>query len=73
MHLIIGKKSFTEADLVENYAAIVDELYRAKPAAAKGRYVKTVTLSSTMGPGIKIDPQKSKDLAEEIEETGALA
>ncbi len=73
VHVIIGKKSFDEADLVENYAAVVDELYRVKPAAAKGRYVKTVTLSSTMGPGIKIDPQKSKDLAEEMEEAGALA
>lgn len=73
VHVIIGKKSFPEADLVENYAAVVDELYRAKPAGAKGRFVKTVTLSSTMGPGIKIDPQKSKDLAEEIEESGALA
>ncbi|HEV3472642.1 MAG TPA: 50S ribosomal protein L1 [Actinomycetota bacterium] len=73
VHVIIGKKSFAEADLVENYAAVVDELYRSKPAGAKGRYVKTVTLSSTMGPGIKIDPQKSKDLAEEMEESGALA
>ncbi|MDQ3963197.1 MAG: 50S ribosomal protein L1 [Actinomycetota bacterium] len=73
VHVIIGKKSFAEADLVENYAAVVDELYRSKPSGAKGRYVKTVTLSSTMGPGIKIDPQKSKDLAEEMEESGALA
>lgn len=73
VHVIIGKKSFEEGDLVENYAAVVDELYRVKPSSAKGRYVKTVTLSSTMGPGIKIDPQKSKDLAEEMEEAGALA
>ena len=73
VHVIIGKKSFAEADLIENYAAVVDELYRSKPSGAKGRYVKTVTLSSTMGPGIKIDPQKSKDLAEEMEESGALA
>ena len=67
LHLIIGKKSFTEGDLVENYAAVIDEVYRAKPAAAKGRYLKSVTMASTMGPGIKIDPQKSKDLAEEME------
>lgn len=73
VHVIIGKKSFDEADLVENYAAVVDELYRAKPSGSKGRYVKTVTLSTTMGPGIKIDPQKSKDLAEEMEESGALS
>ena len=67
LHLIIGKKSFSEADLVENYASVIDEVYRAKPAAAKGRYLKSVTMASTMGPGIKIDPQKSKDLAEEME------
>jgi large subunit ribosomal protein L1 len=65
LHLIVGKKSFTEDDLIANYAAIIDEVYRAKPAAAKGRFVKTVTLSTTMGPGIKIDPQKSKDIIEE--------
>jgi len=68
LHLIVGKKSFSTEDLLENYAAIIDEVYRAKPAAAKGRYVRSVTLSSTMGPGIKIDPQKSKDFAEEAVE-----
>ncbi|MDQ3957834.1 MAG: 50S ribosomal protein L1 [Actinomycetota bacterium] len=67
LHLIIGKKSFEETDLVENYAAVIDEIYRAKPAASKGRYLKSVTMASTMGPGIKIDPQRSKDLAEEME------
>jgi large subunit ribosomal protein L1 len=67
LHLIVGKKSFTEGDLVENYAAVIEEIYRAKPAAAKGRYVKSITMASTMGPGIKIDPQKSKDLTEEME------
>jgi large subunit ribosomal protein L1 len=71
LHLIIGKKSFPEADLIENYAAVVDEIYRAKPASSKGRYVKSVTISSTMGPGVKIDPAKSKDLAEEVYETTA--
>ncbi len=72
LHLIVGKKSFSEDDLIANYAAIIDEVYRAKPAAAKGRYVKTVTLSTTMGPGIKIDPQKSKDIIEEeLEEAPA--
>jgi large subunit ribosomal protein L1 len=72
LHLVVGKKSFTEDDLIANYAAIIDEVYRAKPAAAKGRYVKTVTLSTTMGPGIKIDPQKSKDIIEEeLEEAPA--
>ncbi len=67
LHLIMGKKSFSEEDLVENYAAIIDEVYRAKPASSKGRYLRSVTMASTMGPGIKIDPQKSKDLAEELE------
>jgi large subunit ribosomal protein L1 len=68
LHLIIGKRSFGEEDLTENYVAVIDEIYRAKPAAAKGRYVKSVTLSSTMGPGIRIDPAKSKDFAEEAME-----
>jgi len=68
LHLIVGKRSFSAEDLLENYAAVIDEIYRAKPAAAKGRYVRSVTLSSTMSPGIKIDPQKSKDFAEEAVE-----
>jgi large subunit ribosomal protein L1 len=68
LHLIIGKKSFGEGDLTENYAAVIDEIYRAKPAAAKGRYVKSLTVSTTMGPGIRIDPAKSKDFAEEMME-----
>ena len=68
LHLIMGKKSFSADDLLENYAAVIDEIYRAKPAAAKGRYVRSVTLSATMSPGIKIDPQKSKDFAEEAVE-----
>lgn len=71
IHIIIGKKSFDEVDLVDNYAAVIDEIYRVKPASAKGRYLKSVTMATTMGPGIKIDPQKSKDLAEELE--GATA
>jgi len=65
LHLIIGKKSFPEEDLVQNYLTVVDEVIRAKPAAAKGRYLKSVTLSATMGPGIRIDPQRSKDIAED--------
>jgi large subunit ribosomal protein L1 len=71
LHLIIGKRSFTEADLADNYIAVVDEIYRAKPAAAKGRYVRSVTLSTTMGPGIRIDPQKSKDILDELEEAAS--
>ena len=67
LHIIMGKKSFEPGDLIDNYAAIIDEIYRVKPAAAKGRYLKSVTMATTMGPGIRIDPQKSKDLAEEME------
>ncbi len=62
LHLVIGKKSFAEQDLVENYATVVDEVMRAKPAASKGRYLKSVTLATTMGPGIRIDPTKVKDI-----------
>ncbi len=65
LHLIIGKKSFDPADLVENYAAIVDEVIRAKPAAAKGRYLKSMSLSTTMGPGVRIDTSKAKELSDE--------
>lgn len=65
LHMIVGKKSFDEADLIENYAAVIDEVIRAKPAAAKGRYLKSIAMSTTMGPGVRIDPQKSKDLVDE--------
>ena len=61
VHLIIGKKSFEERNLLENYLTVVDEILRAKPAAAKGRYIKTLALSSTMGPSVRIDPTKPKD------------
>lgn len=60
VHLIIGKRSFDQDRLLQNYLAVVDEILRAKPAAAKGRYLKSVTLSSTMGPGIRIDPNRVK-------------
>jgi large subunit ribosomal protein L1 len=61
VHLLIGKRSFDEKALLENFLAIMDEIIRAKPAAAKGRYVRSVTISSTMGPGIRIDPAKLKE------------
>jgi large subunit ribosomal protein L1 len=54
--------------LVENYAALVDEIVRAKPAAAKGRYIRQITVASTMGPGIHVDPQRTRDIVEELEE-----
>jgi large subunit ribosomal protein L1 len=67
VHVAIGKKSFDERQLLENYATLVEELIRAKPAAAKGRYIRTVTLTSTMGPGIHIDPARTRDIVEEAE------
>jgi large subunit ribosomal protein L1 len=68
VHVAIGKKSFDERQLVENYAALVDEIIRAKPAAAKGRYIRQITLASTMGPGIHVDPQKTRGIVDELEE-----
>jgi large subunit ribosomal protein L1 len=68
VHVSIGKKSFAERQLVENYAALVDEIVRAKPAAAKGRYIRQITLTSTMGPGIHVDPAKTRGIVEELEE-----
>jgi large subunit ribosomal protein L1 len=62
VHINIGKTSFDEQRLLENYAAVIDEMIRAKPAAAKGRYLRTITLTSTMGPGIKIDPTRTRDI-----------
>ena len=64
VHLVIGKLSFDEAALVANFNAVIEELNRAKPSAAKGRYLKSVTLTSTMGPGIKLDPTKTRDSSE---------
>jgi large subunit ribosomal protein L1 len=61
IHLLIGKKSFEERALLENYLAVIDELIRAKPSAAKGRYIRSLTLSTTMGPGIRIDATHAKD------------
>jgi len=65
VHLSIGKLSFDEQTLLENYAALVDELMRARPAAAKGRYLQTITLTTTMGPGVKVDPARTRGIAEE--------
>jgi large subunit ribosomal protein L1 len=65
VHVAIGKKSFDEKRLLENYAALVEEIVRAKPAAAKGRYIKGITLTTTMGPGVHIDPTRTRDIVEE--------
>lgn len=62
LHMIIGKSSFDVEHLVENYAAALDEVLRVKPSAAKGRYVKRVTFSTTMGPGIPVDPNRTRNL-----------
>jgi large subunit ribosomal protein L1 len=71
VHVPIGKRSFDERQLVENYAALLDEIVRAKPAAAKGRYIKKITLATTMGPGIFVDPARTRDIVEELEEQEA--
>jgi large subunit ribosomal protein L1 len=65
VHLVIGKRDFEGRQLLENYAAVIDELIRAKPSAAKGRYIKSVTLTTTMGPGVKVDPSRTRDIVEE--------
>jgi large subunit ribosomal protein L1 len=65
LHLIIGKSSFTPQQLVENYAAALDEVLRSKPSAAKGRYLKKVTFSTTMGPGIPVDPNRTRNMLED--------
>ncbi len=65
VHLVIGKASFDERKLLENYAAVIEELVRAKPSAAKGRYLRSITIASTMGPGVKVDPSRTKEITEE--------
>jgi large subunit ribosomal protein L1 len=71
LHFIIGKASFDDRALVENYAAAIDEVMRLKPAAAKGRYLKKVTFTTTMGPGVPVDPSATKGLTAELEEAAA--
>jgi large subunit ribosomal protein L1 len=73
VHLAIGRKSFDERTLLENYAAVVEEIVRAKPSAAKGRYIHTITLTSSMGPGVRVDPSRTRDVAGELEEAPAPA
>jgi large subunit ribosomal protein L1 len=71
VHINIGKISFDEHRLLENYAAVIDEMIRAKPSAAKGRYLRSITLASTMGPGIKVDPSRTRDILGEAAPTAA--
>ena len=65
VHLVIGRADFDQRRLLENYAALVEEIVRAKPAAAKGRYIRSITLTTTMGPGVHVDPTRTRDLVEE--------
>ncbi len=62
LHFIIGKASFSEAQLAENYAAALEEVLRLKPSSSKGRYIKKITVSTTMGPGIQVDPNRTKNV-----------
>jgi large subunit ribosomal protein L1 len=65
VHLLIGKADFEERALLENYAALIDEIVRARPAAAKGRYLRTITLTTTHGPGVRVDPARTRGIVEE--------
>jgi large subunit ribosomal protein L1 len=64
VHMTVGKTSFPDEQLLENYQAVVEELIRAKPSAAKGKYLRTIVMASTQGPGIKVDPSRTRDLVE---------
>jgi large subunit ribosomal protein L1 len=69
VHLTIGKKSFDEKKLLENYATLIEEIVRAKPSAAKGRYIRSITLTTTMGPGVHVDTTRTRAIAEELAES----
>jgi large subunit ribosomal protein L1 len=71
LHFVIGKASFTPVALLQNYAAALDEVIRLKPAAARGRYLKKITVTTSMGPGIPVDPNQTRNLTEELAETPA--
>ena len=70
VHMAIGRTDFEPRPLLENYAALVDEIVRAKPAAAKGRYLRTVTLAPTMGPGVRVDPSRTRNIVEDLAPVG---
>jgi large subunit ribosomal protein L1 len=73
VHVSIGKKSFGEKNLLENYAALIEEIVRAKPASAKGRYIHQITLTTTMGPGLRVDPARVRGIMEELEQEAVPA
>jgi large subunit ribosomal protein L1 len=71
VHMTVGKTSFPDDHLLDNYQAVIEELIRAKPSAAKGKYIRSIVMASTMGPGVKVDPSRTRDLVEQ--EAGAAA
>jgi large subunit ribosomal protein L1 len=71
LHFIIGKASFADRALIENYAAALDEVIRLKPSAAKGRYIRKITMTTTMGPGLQVDPSLTRGLAEEFQDAAS--
>ena len=71
VHLSLGKMSFPDEQLLENYQAVIEELIRAKPSAAKGKYIRTVTFASTLGPGVKVDPSRTRDFVGAPQEAAA--
>ncbi|MBK5307674.1 MAG: 50S ribosomal protein L1 [Frankiaceae bacterium] len=73
LHLVIGKASFDETKLVENYAAALDEVNRAKPSSSKGKYLKKVVVTTTMGPGIAVDPNRTRNLLADAEVAAGTA
>jgi large subunit ribosomal protein L1 len=73
IHLVIGKASFDEQKLLENYAAVIEEMIRAKPSAAKGRYLRSITVTSTMGPGVKVDSSRTKEILGEASAAAVAA
>jgi len=69
LHFIIGKASFSSDQLIENYAAALDEILRLKPASSKGRYLRKITFSTTMGPGVQVDPNRTRNLTGDDEDS----
>jgi large subunit ribosomal protein L1 len=67
VHVSIGKKSFDAKSLLENYATLIEEIVRAKPASAKGRYIQQITITTTMGPGVRVDPARVRGILEELD------
>jgi large subunit ribosomal protein L1 len=65
LHIVIGKTNFSSEQLIENYGVALDEIVRVKPSAAKGRYLKKITFATTMGPGIQVDPNRTRNLLED--------